>query len=227
MNEYGRLLAQVDAWFAGCLDRFPAAIACKAGCSDCCRGLFDITLLDACYLKKGFDALPLETKAKVMVKVRERLLSLKNLWPELDHPYILNTRAEDEWEMLMPEEDETPCVLLGDDGRCLVYEHRPMTCRLNGLPLMDISGEPFHDDWCTMNFRDMDPSHMTELRWPFYSHFTRELALFREFTKKLTGKAVNELDTFIPLALLIDFDGFDWSAWAAATRAVTDVDSPI
>lgn len=213
LNEYGLLLSQVDTWFAGCMDMFPASISCKPGCYACCRGLFDITMLDAYYLKKGFDLLPLETKAKVMVKVRAQLISLKKLWPELEMPFTLNHRPDDEWEMLMPEEDETPCVLLADDGRCLLYESRPMTCRLHGIPLIDYSGEPFHDDWCTENFKEDGCLSMEGLRWGFYDHFDRELGIFRRFAEQMTGKGVNEMDTLIPLALLIDFDGFDWKGW--------------
>lgn len=210
LEQYGALLAEVDAWFARCMEAFPADIACVSGCSGCCRGLFDITLLDARYLREGFDRLDAWVKQAVLRKAEEQLVSLKNIWPDLNQPYLLNHRPEEEWEQLMPEDDETPCVLLGADGRCLVYDHRPMTCRLNGIPLVDHSGELFMDEWCTENFRSADPLELAEIRWKFFAHFTEELAQFREFTERLIGTAVNELDTFIPLALLIDFEGFDW-----------------
>lgn len=206
LDEYKELLSQVDAWFARCLALYPEKIACRTGCAGCCRGLFDITLLDAYHLKLGFDALPDEVREPVLAKCRERLRGLREAWPELDHPYLLNSLPDEEWEPLMPEEDETPCVLLGADGRCLVYDNRPMTCRLHGIPAIDSSGEPMDDDCCTMNFSGDDPLALTGLRAPFESIFRKEAALFREFTGKLLGERVNELDTFIPTALLIDFE---------------------
>lgn len=208
------LLSQVDAWFSRCMETFPEHIACQSGCSACCRGTFDITLLDAYYLKRGFDALPVPVKDAVLAKCRERLALMREHWPELDHPFVLNYRPEEDWELLMPDEDETPCVLLGDDGRCLVYENRPMTCRLHGIPLIDTEGEVMHDEWCTMNFTDVDPLALAGLTAPFDAIFREEVALFRDFTERLLGRRVSELDTFIPLALLIDFDGFDWKRWA-------------
>ncbi|WP_129126284.1 YkgJ family cysteine cluster protein [Geomonas oryzae] len=208
------LLSQVDAWFSRCMETFPEHIACQSGCSACCRGTFDITLLDAYYLKRGFDALPVPVKDEVLAKCRERLTSMREHWPELDHPFVLNYRPEEDWELLMPDEDETPCVLLGDDGRCLVYENRPMTCRLHGIPLIDTEGEVMHDEWCTMNFTDVDPLALAGLTTPFDAIFREEVALFRDFTGQLLGRRVSELDTFIPLALLIDFAGFDWKRWA-------------
>ncbi len=64
-NAYGALLKRVDAWFAQCVTACASSIACRQGCSSCCRGIFDITLLDAWYLRQGFDQLPLEVQKKV------------------------------------------------------------------------------------------------------------------------------------------------------------------
>jgi Fe-S-cluster containining protein len=213
IQQYQDLLAQVDGWFARSVARFPEKIACQSGCSHCCRSLFDITLLDAYYLKLGFDSLPLPTRELVLQKVQQRLLLMREHWPEFAHPFVLNHRPDEEWEPLMPEEDETPCVLIGEDGRCLVYAHRPMTCRLHGIPLVDTDGELMHDDWCTMNFIDVDPVLLEGLRAPFDAMFRQEVSLFRDFTGELLKHRMSELDTFIPTALLIDFQNFDWQGW--------------
>ncbi|UFS70085.1 YkgJ family cysteine cluster protein [Geomonas sp. RF6] len=200
------LLGQVDAWFSRCMELYPQSIACGSGCSSCCRSLFDITLLDAYYLKLGFDALPEETKRGVLEKCEARVAQMRQEWPDFEHPYFLNYRPEEDWYALMPEEDETPCVLLGEDGRCLVYRHRPMTCRLHGIPLIDVSGEVMHEEWCTMNFLDEDPLKLQGLAAPFDGMFREEVALFRLFTERFLGERFSEIDTFIPTALLINFD---------------------
>ncbi|HEY6009607.1 MAG TPA: YkgJ family cysteine cluster protein [Geobacteraceae bacterium] len=220
LRKYGELLAEVDAWFASCHDAFPREIACREGCSECCRGLFDITLLDAAYLKQGFDRLAPGAQSAVRGKALLRLKGMQRHWPEFSAPYILNYRPEEEWEMLMPEEDETQCVLLGDDGRCLVYDHRPMTCRLNGIPHIDCSGEVLFDEWCTLNFAATDPLRLEPLRGEFRRTFRDELLLFRTLVATLLNHELNELDTFIPTALLLDFEGFDWRDWFARTTLV-------
>lgn len=222
LKRHQELLAQVDAWFTRSMALYPEKISCKSGCSACCRSLFDITLLDACYLKLGFVALSAETREMVLKKVTNRLDLMREQWPEFAHPYVLNHRPEEDWELLMPEEDETPCVLVGQDGRCLVYENRPMTCRLHGIPLVDTDGELMHDDWCTMNFVDEDPVGLAGLSAPFDAMFRQEVALFRDFTGQLLQKRMSELDTFIPTALLIDFDKFDWQGWLRDFRPFDD-----
>lgn len=215
LEDYCRLLTRVDNWFSGCIARSGEQIRCAAGCAECCRGLFDITLLDAALLKEGFDRLDAVVREQALTKCRERLSGLQRLWPDFAHPFILNYRPEDEWELLMPDDDETPCPLLGEDGRCLVYGFRPMTCRLHGLPLVDLTGEVLHDEWCTLNYVNDDPLADAALRGEFTTIFREEVRLFRRFTERLLGREFRELDTFIPTALLIDFTRFDWRRFAA------------
>ncbi|HEY5973909.1 MAG TPA: YkgJ family cysteine cluster protein, partial [Geobacteraceae bacterium] len=211
-------LAQVDVWFSGCMASLPNQIVCGRGCSGCCRGLFDITLLDGALLAEGFAQLSETVRNDVLAKAAERLAGLEKLWPELAPPFTLNHRPEADWERLMPDDDETPCPLLANDGSCLVYTHRPLTCRLHGLPHVDLSGAIMHDEWCTENFATTDPLIIPALRGDFRSIFTEEVQLGRQFTRHLLGEEVRELDTLIPLALLVDIQGFPWRYWWTGYR---------
>jgi Fe-S-cluster containining protein len=205
LDDYRVLLETVDAWFSRCLETAGRHIQCRPGCSGCCRGLFDISLMDAALLRRGFELLPETVRIPVLAKARERLKELQERWPGFGPPYLLNHLPDEEWTE-MPEEDATPCPLLGEDGRCLVYAWRPMTCRLHGLPNIDLSGESFSDEWCTLNFAAADPLALPELRWSFRRAFAAEMQLFGEFTARLFGAPRNEVDTFIPLALLMDWE---------------------
>jgi len=202
--EYRQLLGGIDDWFAGCIECSRDQIACRPGCAACCRGLFEISLLDAALLQSGFAELAEPVKKQVLVKAKTRVAQLQQRWPEFHPPYILNRLPDDAWQQ-MPEDDLTPCPLLGTHGNCLVYESRPLTCRLHGLPNIDCSGESFSDDWCTLNFVVGNPLLLTELRYPFRDVFTREFDLLGLFARQLTGRHQLELDTFIPSGLLIDF----------------------
>jgi Fe-S-cluster containining protein len=204
LDRYGELLYEVDSWFQSCSERYPALIDCRSGCSGCCRGLFDITLLDAGYLRRGFDALHDELKTAIITKASERLELLSSINPAFVEPWLLNGISEDDWDALMPEEDETPCLLLSESGGCLIYEHRPMTCRLNGIPLIDVSGEELFDEWCTLNFRDENPRLLADLRFAFMELFSRELLLFQKLVHHLTGSVRNEVDLFIPAAIVME-----------------------
>lgn len=208
LHPYRELLNEVDSWFRRCSLAAGEQIACQRGCSACCRGLFDITLLDAYLIKDGFDRLPQELRDRSHKLARQRLETIRHRWPDFDAPFLLNRYPEEEWDEVMPEEDETPCSLLGADGTCMIYDSRPMTCRLHGIPMVDDNGEVLFDEWCSLNFTECDPLQIEALRAPFNDIFSRELLLFHEFTKRLLGQPFNELDTLIPAALLLDFYHF-------------------
>ncbi|WP_348240453.1 hypothetical protein, partial [Salmonella enterica] len=71
-----------------------------------------------------------------------------------------------------------------------------MTCRLHGLPLIDISGEVMHDEWCTMNLVGCaDPLALPGLAGEFDRILRDEVRLGRRFSKQLVGEVVHELDT--------------------------------
>lgn len=211
LTAYRRLLEEIDGWFARCLERYPEQIACRKGCCGCCRGLFDITLLDAALLQHGVARLPAPQRQQVLDRCRKRIPELRQRWPEFSPPFILNHLPDDEWQQ-MPEDDTTPCPLLSDAGICMVYPWRPMICRLHGLPNIDLSGEDFTSEICSLNFTGVDPYTLEGVQWKFREVFETEIGLFERFSRELTGRTMRELDTFVPCAPLIDFTHSDWQA---------------
>ena len=202
--DYRQLLGMVDDWFAGCRLEAGERIRCGTGCSQCCRGLFDISLLDAWLLRLEFDRLPAASRRQPLALARRRAGELARQWPGFGPPYRLNVLADEAWTE-MPEEDEEPCPLLDSEGRCQVYAARPLICRLHGLPNIDYSGEVFQESGCTLNQVDDRMSLQEGLRWRFREVFQQEIEIFHRFTRGLLGHPFREWDTFIPLALLIDF----------------------
>jgi len=212
LTDYKALLQQVDDWFDRCQTKLGSQlIHCRRGCSECCRGLFDITLLEAALLQQGLAQLPAEVQGRVLQKSSYRLEELQSRWTGFSSPWLLNSLPDEDWTA-MPEGDLTPCPLLDSAGDCLVYAYRPMTCRLHGIPNIDLSGESFSDDFCSHNFIGINPLLLPELRWAFRRTFAAEINLSHTFTTVLCGRPLRELDTFIPTGLLIDFSGTDWPA---------------
>lgn len=209
--NYRQLIEGIDRWFSACLDQFPEQIKCAAGCSACCRGLFEISLLDAALLQQGFRRLSQEVQQTALNKAKQRLAELQQQWPELVHPYILNRLPHNDWEE-MPEDDPTPCPLLGEDGSCLVYKNRPLICRLHGLPNIDLSGRIFMADYCTLNFPGLDAAQNKDLRHCFHATYQQEFDLLGEFSELVLGERNLEIDTFIPLALLIQFAAIGYNS---------------
>jgi len=111
-----------------------AAVALHLSCRDCddncCDSLFHHhTRCEWAYLWQGLRAMDSSQKAAVMERARSYVAGLAAV-PAGTHRYL-------------------PCPLLSE-GRCLVYRHRLMICRLHGVPsqMLRPDGRRLHFPGC-------------------------------------------------------------------------------
>ncbi|WP_437962552.1 YkgJ family cysteine cluster protein (plasmid) [Sorangium sp. So ce119] len=64
------LFTKVDAFFAHASARHGARMACRTGCSDCCRRRFSVTSLEADALREALAALPEADRAALAARAR-------------------------------------------------------------------------------------------------------------------------------------------------------------
>ncbi|KIG13356.1 hypothetical protein DB30_08123 [Enhygromyxa salina] len=125
------LRTRVDQHFDEAVARSPASFACRAGCDRCCGQRFSVFEVEA-------------------GPIRAALADLATN----DPPLRQRIRAQGQ------DPKSTSCALLVD-GRCSVYEQRPLICRSHGLPVAVPDPEradgPLRVDHCPLNFVDDPP----------------------------------------------------------------------
>lgn len=132
-KEYETLVKQVEDAFAKVKAEFESCVKCKVGCSDCCNAVFDLTIIEAIYIKSKFDA-------KFKGDAQERILERANKADR--QAYKLKRQAYKDHQEGKPESvileemaaARIRCPLLNEDELCDLYEARPITCRLYGIP---------------------------------------------------------------------------------------------
>jgi len=87
-----------------------------SGCStSCCRTRFHHhTLLEVLYLRDGFSGLPADRRERI----RANAVAV----------------AAPQEQTAVSGADARPLCPLNAEGRCVLYAHRPMICRLHGIP---------------------------------------------------------------------------------------------
>jgi len=131
--KYEALVQVVDAVFERVKKEYPKEVFCREKCSDCCYAIFDLTLIEALYLKHKFlekftgkeknDLIEIATKTdRALIKLkREAFKKAKN--------------GEDQIEVVgKMSQERVRCPLLASDDLCVLYDHRPITCRIYGIP---------------------------------------------------------------------------------------------
>ena len=132
--EYEVLTAQVDKLFHDVQSKYSKEVACTKTCSDCCYALFDLSLVEAMAINRAFhDRFGFGAERSAVL---ERAGEADRPLTRLKHYYYKEVKQgiSDEKVMEQAARERVRCPLLGDDNLCLLYEHRPLTCRIYGVP---------------------------------------------------------------------------------------------
>ncbi len=139
--RYRELLERLDRWFADTAKQHPGVIPCRAGCSACCHGPFDISAADTLLLKAGIAALSQAEQEGVRARGQALFELIRQQAPAWKAPYDVAELGEERFDGIAESLAEAPCPMLDERGSCLVYQDRPLVCRLIGLPMMTADGE--------------------------------------------------------------------------------------
>jgi len=132
-EQYETLSASIERAFETVKNQYPDCVKCKPLCSDCCYALFDLTLIEALYInakfREKYSGETLEILTERCNKIDRKLYKLKK------SAFKAAESGKSENEILEEmAETRVRCPMLNDDQMCEIYEFRPLTCKLYGIP---------------------------------------------------------------------------------------------
>jgi len=199
-SKYKEIVDMVDTAFERVKKEYPENVNCKEKCSDCCYALFDLTLIEAIYLNNFFNN---TFKGKKREKILEKLNRADRRIHVLKKQAYRDIQAgKEEADILMKMANErVRCPLLNEKDKCDLYEHRPITCRLYGIPVS--SGGMVHT--CGKSgFIEGHPYNTVKLEIIQGRLFTLSAELVSSFDTKYTAMA--EMLVPLSMALLTEYD---------------------
>ncbi len=141
-TSYGTLLSSLDRWFArGVAAAGPGVVPCRTGCTACCHGPFDISPADAALVAEGLALLPEALRVGIAGRAAVQLARYRELIEGWGPPWDVDGVSEDAFDALAELLHDVPCPALGEEGGCLIYAHRPATCRMTGLGMLSRGGD--------------------------------------------------------------------------------------
>ena len=132
-QRYETIINEADQVFQAVRAKCAENVRCEKGCSDCCHALFDLTLVEALYLNSHFNA---KFSGKAKDDVLKRADEADRQAYRLKHEAVKATRDGKNAADILAEmaKVRVRCPLLDDEGACSMYEQRPVTCRIYGVP---------------------------------------------------------------------------------------------
>jgi len=131
--KYEALVEIVDQVFKKVKQEFPKEVFCREKCSDCCYAIFDLTLIEALYLsqkfKENFSGSAKSDLIAIADKTDRALVKMKR------DAYKKVKEGADQLEIVgRMSQERVRCPMLGEDNLCVMYDNRPITCRVYGIP---------------------------------------------------------------------------------------------
>ena len=201
------MMREVDGWFDSICTRYATEMQCGRGCALCCHGLFDISLPDAVRVAEAFGRLPGEVRTSVEGRAAEIQSVIEWEAPELRSPCLLNVVPEERIDRIVENAGSPRCPFLGEHAECLIYDNRPMACRLEDVPMVDLQDGLF-GDWCELNFTSgVSEQALRDLGRDYYGMQEVEEAATESLSKTLLGEKLSVATVFIP-SLVVEFDRF-------------------
>ena len=117
-KDLENLYESADRTIADVQKLYGKEVRCRKGCTDCCHAVFDVSLIEALYIRQHFDSLSRKQRRAALNIAKKALKS----WNEL-----VTTKADLSLARIR-------CPLLTDNGECVCYKARPINCRTYGIP---------------------------------------------------------------------------------------------
>jgi len=128
-QTYELLVDKAEAAFQEMQKDHGSCMKCEPQCSDCCHAVFGLFLIEAGYLKEHFDRLADEEKRAALLRCEDAGKSLERLQNMLQEH-----EGDPQMQAYILSRERSPCPLLNEHQECILYLHRPITCRVYGIP---------------------------------------------------------------------------------------------
>jgi Fe-S-cluster containining protein len=128
-QSYELVVDKAEAAFQEMQKEHGSCIKCEPHCSDCCHAVFGLFLIEAGYLKEQFDKLTDEEKRTALSRCEQAEKSLERL-----QNMLRAHEGDPQMQAYIMSRERIPCPLLNEHQECILYLHRPITCRVYGIP---------------------------------------------------------------------------------------------
>jgi Fe-S-cluster containining protein len=190
-EPYETLVIKADNAFHHMEEEHGECIKCRRGCSDCCHAVFGLFAIEAVFLKQDFDKLDSIEMEQALIRADKADQDLKRLDEKLR--VFENDPRMTAYSLAR---ERIRCPLLNDNDECLLYQYRPVTCRVYGIPVA-IQGQSHACGKSAFKTGEEYPSFDLDSVY-------RELHLLsRELIKKAGQRDLNEAALLLSVSRII------------------------
>lgn len=149
-SKYENIARKADFLFKTIQEKYPLSVTCHIRCCDCCYAIFGVFPVEAAYLNYHFNRLERKIKRDVLrraEKADDEMLKVK------DRMRVFDDKPQ--MKVFGLGKQRVRCPFLTDKKECVLYEKRPIICRIYGVPYSLKDGEKENSYVCSIsNFQE-------------------------------------------------------------------------
>jgi Fe-S-cluster containining protein len=145
-SKYATVAQKADILFKSIAEKYPLSVKCRIRCCDCCYAVFGVFPIEAAHLRYHFNHLDRKIKRDVLrraEKADDEILRAKDRLQVFDN--------KPQMQVYGLGKERIRCPFLTDRKECVLYEKRPIICRIYGVPYSLKDGKKEKSHVCSVS----------------------------------------------------------------------------
>ena len=194
-SKYVLETRKADHLFHTIQEKYPLSVKCRIHCCDCCHAVFGVFPIEAAYINYHFNHLERKIRRDVLrraEKAEADVLRAKDKLKAFDD--------KPQMKVYGLGKQRVRCPLLTEREECVLYEKRPIICRIYGVPFSLMTGDKERSYVCNISgFQEKVPYPTVKL-YKIYGELCR---LSEELFKTAGSSHPEKATLMLPLSRVI------------------------
>ncbi|NWF52183.1 MAG: YkgJ family cysteine cluster protein [Nitrospirae bacterium] len=197
-SRYELEARKADYLFKTIQEKYPMSVRCRIRCCDCCYAVFGVFPIEAAYINYHFNHLERKIKRDVLRKAEKADIEILKVRDKLRNTF----NDKPEVQIYGLGKHRIMCPFLTEKDECILYEKRPIICRIYGVPYSLNDGKKEKSYVCGISGFDTNVSYSTVKLYKIYGQLYK-------FSEELLSKGgtpiakLNKAKLMLPLSRII------------------------
>lgn len=129
-SKYQNEARKADILFKTISEKYPLSVKCRIRCCDCCHAIFGVFPIEAAYINYHLNRLDRKIRRDVQRRAEKSETEMLKAADKLKDVF----KDDPKMQVYGLGKQRVRCPLLSEKDECVLYENRPIICRVYGVP---------------------------------------------------------------------------------------------
>jgi len=194
-SKYEHEVQKADHLFKTIQEKYPLSVCCRIHCCDCCHAVFGVFPIEAAYINYHLNRLDRKIRRDILRRAEKAETEVLRTKDKLK---IFDDKPQ--MKVYGLGKQRVRCPLLTDREECVLYEKRPIICRIYGVPFSLKNGDKEKAYACGISGFQTKVTYPTVKLYKIYDELYK---LSEELFKKTGSARPEKAALMLPLSRIL------------------------